>query len=182
MLSPFGIWDCGDRRWVFPPIIENHLQGRYMTITMTDWSQASQPADEGSSSPLAQITECNVESNTAGQDAVKLWHEGMQLADLCYQATQAFPPSQSYGLDAQIRLTASLIPASLAQGYEQAQLAFAEQEHSSYFERAKGALLELKTHLKFSERLSLVTPMVNEMLLEECDVVGQRLQDLCEAA
>ncbi len=170
-------------RWVFPPIIENHLQGRYMTIiTMTDWSQASQAANEEANSPHTNVAECPMTSRAARPDAVKLWHEGMQLADLCYQATQAFPPSQSYGLDAQIRLTASLIPASLARGYEQAQLALAEPEQASYFERAKGALLELKTHLKFSERLSLVTPMVNEMLLEECDVVGQRLQDLCEAA
>lgn len=150
-----------------------------MTITVTSGNQGSQSACEGSSPHSSSNV---VELNQARPDAIKLWHEGMQLADLCYQATQTFPPLQAYGLDAQIRMTANLIPASLAQGYEQAQRSLAEQEYASCIERAKGALLELKTHLKFSERLSLVTPMVNEMLLEECDVVGQRLQDLCEAA
>lgn len=150
-----------------------------MSMTITDWNQGSQPACEAlSPRPKSNV----VELNPARPDALKLWHEGMQLADLCYQATQAFPPLQAYGLDAQIRMTANLIPASLAQGYEQAQLCLAEQEYVSCIERAKGALLELKTHLKFSERLLLVTPVVNEMLLEECEVVGQRLQDLCEAA
>lgn len=155
-----------------------------MAMTTTDGNQGSQSACEALSPRLTSNRTSNVvELNQFRRpDAIRLWHEGMQLADLCYQATQTFPPLQSYGLDAQIRLTASLIPASLAQGYEQAQLCLAEQEYVSCIARAKGALLELKTHLKFSERLSLVTPVVNEMLLEECDVVGQRLQDLCEAA
>lgn len=155
-----------------------------MTTTITAWQQASQAAREARRAcPKSNLGEANVvEFSPAEPDAVRLWHEGMQLAELCYQATQAFPPSQSYGLDAQIRMTANLIPASLARGYEQAQLSLTEPEYTSCIERAKGALLELKTHLKFSERLSLVPPMVNEMLLEECDVVGQRIQDLCEAA
>ncbi len=149
-----------------------------MVMSITDWNQGSQSASEAfSPRSTSKVVRLNPQP-----DALRLWHEGMQLADLCYQATQAFPPRQSYGLDAQIRMTASLIPASLAQGYEQAQRSPAEKEYASCIERAKGALLELKTHLKFSERLSLVTPVVNEMLLEECDVVGQRLQDLCEAA
>lgn len=150
-----------------------------MSMTITDGNQGPQSACEASSFRGASNV---VELNPSQPDAIKLWHQGMQLADLCYQATQTFPRLQSYGLDAQIRLTASLIPASLAQCYEQAQLSLAEQEYASCIARAKGALLELKTHLKFSERLLLVTPVVNEMLLEECDVVGQRIQDLCEAA
>jgi len=153
-----------------------------MTIVTTDWNQGCQSS--ACETPAPRNTGTVVKLHPARPDAVKLWHEGMQLADLCYQATQTFPPLRSYGLDAQIRLTAGLIPASLAEGYEQAQQS-AEQrdrEYVSCIKRAKGALLELKTHLKFSERLSLVTPVVNEMLLEECDVVGQRLQDLCEAA
>ncbi len=150
-----------------------------MAMTITDGNQGSQSACEA----LSHRRKSNVlELNQFRPDAIRLWHDGMQLADLCYQATQAFPRRQSYGLDAQIRMTANLIPASLAQGYEKAQLSLAEQEYTSCIERAKRALLELKTHLKFSERLSLVTPVVNEMLLEECDVVGQRIQDLCEVA
>lgn len=153
-------------------------------MTITEWNKGSQPTSE-EVNPHHKSKLCPssmTELSQARPDAIKLWHEGMQLAELCYQATQTFPPRQSYGLDAQIRMTANLIPASLAQGYEQAQLSFAQQEYTSCIQRAKGALLELKTHLKFSERLSLVTPMVNEILLEECDVVGQRIQDLCEAA
>lgn len=159
-----------------------------MAMTITDGTQGSQSACEAlnprcKSNVPANVPASNVVELTPSQpDAIRLWHEGMQLADLCYQATQTFPRVQSYGLDAQIRLTANLIPASLAQGYEQEQLSLTEQEYASCIARAKGALLELKTHLKFSERLSLVTPMVNEMLLEECDIVGQRLRDLYEAA
>ena len=148
-----------------------------MTTTTTAWSSPSQldqtPKPECSGASLPQPSQ---------PEALRLWHEGMQLAELCYQATQSFPSQRAYGLDAQIRLTANLIPASVAQGYEQAQQPLAEQHYTSCIKQAKAAVLELKTHLKFSERLSLVPSVVNQMLLEECDMMGRQLQNLCEAA
>lgn len=115
-------------------------------------------------------------------DTLEVWHDGMILAELCYQATQLFPPQLAYGLDAQIRMTASQIPASLAQSYEQSQVDGPGEDYEHCLERARGALLELKTHLKFSQRLSLVAEPVNALLLEECDFVDRRLQHLREAA
>ncbi|NJN30307.1 MAG: four helix bundle protein [Synechococcales cyanobacterium RM1_1_8] len=141
---------------------------------LAEAQEAGQPSPDQSSNVLEFPTPLS----SSGAEAIQIWTEGMQLADLCYQATQMFPPQRAYGLDAQIRITASSIPATLAQGYEQA----AAASYADCVERARGALLELKSQLRFSERLSLVTPLINQILLEECDLVRERLESLLVAA
>lgn len=109
--------------------------------------------------------------------ALEVWDEGMALASLCYDVTTEFPAEHSWVLKTKIRLAASRIAASVAKAYEQSSEGF-----WYHIQESQESLLELKTHLKFAERLSLVEPRVNAALLVNCDLMAQRLVSLQAAA
>ena len=46
-----------------------------------------------------------------------VWTESMNLAEMCYRATKAFPGEEVYGMTSQIRRAAAAIPANIAEGY-----------------------------------------------------------------
>ena len=109
--------------------------------------------------------------------ALELWDEGMTLASLCYDLTKTFPEDNSWVLKTKIRLASSRIAASVAEGYEQSGEGF-------WFciQKAQESLLELKTHLRFAERLHLVDQQMNRPLLQQCDALAQHLAALDVAA
>lgn len=113
--------------------------------------------------------------------ALEIWDEGMTLASLCYDLTHAFPEDHSWVLKTKIRLASSRIAASVAEGYGQSGEGFWH-----CIQKAQESLLELKTHLRFAERLHLVDPLMNASLLHQCntqcDTVAQHLAALHIAA
>lgn len=109
--------------------------------------------------------------------ALEVWDEGMTLASLCYDVTTTFPTEHSWVLKTKIRLASSRVAANVAEGYEQSGEGFWH-----CIQRAQESLLELKTHLRFAERLALVEHPVNVSLLEMCDGVAQGLASLQAAA
>ena len=48
---------------------------------------------------------------------LKVWQEGMTLAEKCYFVTRQFPKSELYGMVSQIRRASSSIPANVSEGY-----------------------------------------------------------------
>ncbi len=124
--------------------------------------------------------------------ALEVWDEGMVLASLCYDITKEFPPKHSWVLKTKIRLAASRIAASVAEGYGQTgygqtgagQTGAGQSGYGfwHYIQQAQESLLELKTHLKFAERLSLLDPWISASLLAQCDVMAERLASLQVAA
>ncbi len=105
---------------------------------------------------------------------MEVWDEGMVLFSLCYEATELFPAEDVKTLVTKIRLSASRVAASVAEGYEQLQCeGFSRCIHS-----AQEALLELKTYLHCSVRLSLLTQPAIHRLLAQCEVMAKQLQEL----
>ena len=47
---------------------------------------------------------------------LEVWREAMKLAEVCYQATAAFPARETYGLASQIRRAAVSVASNIAEG------------------------------------------------------------------
>ena len=105
---------------------------------------------------------------------LKVWQEGMNIAEACYQITKTFPKEELYGMTSQIRRSAVSIPANIAEGYGREYRA----EYIQFLRIAQGSLKELETHLLLCERVKLATNQVILPLLNQCESLGKMIRSL----
>lgn len=105
---------------------------------------------------------------------LRVWQEGMDLAQMCYEATKAFPREEVYGMNSQIRRAAAAVPANVAEG--------GGRENPGEFVRfpriAQGSLKELEAHLVLASRVKLVTEENIAPALKQCETVVKMLRAL----
>ncbi len=105
---------------------------------------------------------------------LKVWQQGMDLAEACYRVTRGFPKDELYGMTSQIRRAAASIPANVAEGRGRE----SPGEFIQLLRVAQGSLKELETHLLLSERIGLMLPKEAEAMLARCEAVGKMLRAL----
>jgi four helix bundle protein len=81
-----------------------------------------------------------------------VWQKAMDLVELVYQATKAFPREELYGLTNQLRRAAVSVPSNIAEG--QARNSTAEFRH--FLSIARGSLAEVDTQLHIAHRLRYI--------------------------
>jgi four helix bundle protein len=103
---------------------------------------------------------------------LRVWQEGMTLAELSYRLTRAFPREEMFGLAAQIRRAAASIPANIAEGHGRENT----QSFIQYLRIAQGSLKELETHLQLAERVGLIKS--GEMIdpMQQCEALGKMVR------
>ena len=82
---------------------------------------------------------------------LEVWQLAMTLAEQCYRLTASFPREETYGLSAQIRRAAVLIPANIAEGYGRNQTG----NFLNFLKITQGSVRELETHLLLASRLGV---------------------------
>ncbi|MEH2239166.1 four helix bundle protein [Nostoc sp.] len=107
---------------------------------------------------------------------LKVWQEGMNLAEACYQVTIAFPKYELYGMTSQIRRSAASVPANIAEDYGREY----RPEYIKFLRIAQGSLKELETHLLLSARakVGLIDTQLVTPVLRQCESVGRLLRAL----
>ena len=105
---------------------------------------------------------------------LRVWQEGMELAEACYSVTRSFPREETFGLTSQIRRAAASVPANIAEGYGRDSTG----EYVQFLRVAQGSLKELETHLLLSTRAGLTRAEVVEPILRRADVLGRMLHAL----
>lgn len=108
---------------------------------------------------------------------LKVWQQGMDLAEGCYLATRQFPRDELYGMISQIRRASASIPANISEGYGRK----SRNEYIQFLYIAQGSLKELETHLLLSQRVKLAPKEVIVPLLTQCESVGRLLTGLIRA-
>ena len=103
---------------------------------------------------------------------LKVWQEGMALAEQCYLLTRAFPRDEMFGLTGQIRRAAASIPANIAEGYGRDSTG----EFVRFLQIAQGSLKELETHLLLSVRVGFLSGSNAEPALAHADALGRMLR------
>ena len=98
----------------------------------------------------------------------------MDLAELAYRLTQAFPKAELIGMTSQIRRAAVSIPANIAEGWGRNNAG----DFSRFLNIARGSLKELETHLILSHRVGLCSEPDVQPLLDQAIVLSKQIHAL----
>ena len=113
-----------------------------------------------------QITEdMNIKSY---QDLVA-WQKGIDLCELVYRASAAFPSEELYGLTSQIRRAAVSVPSNIAEGAGR----ITKGEFIQSVGHARGSLLEVETQLIVANRLGYLASKETDGLFEVTNEIGK---------
>jgi four helix bundle protein len=83
---------------------------------------------------------------------LRVWQRGIALAKACYTATEAFPPTERFGLSSQIRRAAASISANIAEGYGRG----GRGEYIRHVLIARGSVYELDSHIELATQLGFL--------------------------
>ena len=101
----------------------------------------------------------------------------MDLVDLAYEVTKAFPRDERFGLTAQLQRCAVSVPSNIAEGHGREHL----REYVHHLSMANGSLMELETQVLIASRRLYITTGEVEPVLDLCRVVGRLLAGLVRA-
>ena len=110
-----------------------------------------------------------------GHRELRAWQRAVDLVELIYRITEAFPRSETYGLSQQMRRAAVSVPANLAEGAASK----GSRELMRFASIAVGSLAELDTHVEVAARLGYMDR--DEALQSRIDEVSALLLALIEA-
>lgn len=102
---------------------------------------------------------------------IKVWEKGHRLTLDVYGATAGFPREEMYGLTAQIRRSASSIPANIAEGCGRS----GDAELARFMLIAMGSASELEYHLLLAYDLGFLEEESHRELSDETKEVKRML-------
>ena len=108
---------------------------------------------------------------------LEVWKKGLDIVDLVYEATGAFPSSERYALAYHLQRTSTSIPSNIAEG-------FARQHTKEYIQFcyiALGSCAELETQLTIAKRRGFLSAERFSMLEEHLDHEGRMLNNLIKS-
>lgn len=91
----------------------------------------------------------NGESSKRPHERLEVWRDSMDLVEMIYRLSDAFPATERFGLTAQLRRAAVSIPANIAEGAARR----STPEYLRFLSIARGSLSEASTHLQIARRL-----------------------------
>lgn len=96
---------------------------------------------------------------------LEVWKQSIGLAKAVYEMTGSFPPSELYGLTAQMRRSAVSIPSNIAEGVARG----TDKEFIHFLHIVLGSLAELHTQYILSPELQFT---------QSCVSVDKRIEDV----
>jgi four helix bundle protein len=114
------------------------------------------------------------ESLGSGQRQIVCRDESLEFVVEVYRLTRAFPPSERYGLAAQIRRSAVSILANITEGYAR----FGARQLRSFIEIAYGSARECEALLLVATRVDLLDGQTSELLQSRLATISKRLLGL----
>jgi len=104
------------------------------------------------------------------------WQQSMALVKHIYKASENWPPSEMYGLTAQVRRAAVSIPSNIAEGQGRR----TTKDFVRHLSIAYGSLLEAETQLLLARDLGFLEQAVLDTLLSETAQIGRVLNGLTQ--
>jgi four helix bundle protein len=102
------------------------------------------------------------------------WQKGMDLVEMVYRMTDAFPRKEIYGLTSQMRRAVVSIPSNIAEG----QARSTTRDFLNFLSIAMGSLKEAETQVLISRRLGYLNEPQTSQLLELTTEVGRVISGL----
>ena len=90
-----------------------------------------------------------------------VWQKGMDLVEVLYRCSQAFPPDERFGLTSQLRRAAVSIPSNIAEGNSRG----TTKDFLKFLDIAYGSLAEVETQVQIANRLRYLNDeILNDVL------------------
>jgi four helix bundle protein len=105
---------------------------------------------------------------------LEVWQLAIDLSERCYRATMKLPPTEIFGLRAQLRKSAVSIPSNIAEGHSRRSTG----AYLHHLAIASGSHAELETQLELCRRLGLLKGEEIEAVCELTRTVGRLLGGL----
>ncbi len=105
---------------------------------------------------------------------LKVWVVSIELVEIVYRVTSAFPKGEMFGLVIQLRRGSVSVASNIAEGHARA----STREYLHHVSIALGSLAELETQLIIAERLGYVDENALRPILSKADEVGKMLRGL----
>ncbi len=93
-----------------------------------------------------------------------VWQKSQELAVDVYILTKNFPPDELFAITNQLRRSASSISANIAEGFGRK----TNKDKLHFYTMAYGSLLEVRNFLYLSNKLSYLSDVDLEGLLQKC--------------
>ena len=103
-----------------------------------------------------------------------VWQHSLRLSVNIYKITRSFPKDELYGLTSQMRRAANSISANIAEGYGRRNKA----EKAQFYKVAYGSLLEVKSFIYLSEKLSFIDEAGTKDILSGIVTIQKELNAL----
>ncbi|MCE5267049.1 MAG: four helix bundle protein [Planctomycetaceae bacterium] len=106
-----------------------------------------------------------------------LWQKAMDLVELVYHLTSAFPQDELYGLRSQLRRASVSIPSNIAEGEGRDSAG----DFVRFLAIANGSRREVETQAMIAQRLGYITEQQCSDVLALASEVGRLRQGLVES-
>ncbi|MBI3934169.1 MAG: four helix bundle protein [Acidobacteria bacterium] len=103
-----------------------------------------------------------------------VWQKAFSLVKATYQLTSGFPPSETYGLTAQMRRAAVSIPSNIAEGQARQSV----REFAQFVSHAEGSAAELETQLLIAISLNFCSAAAASDSMEAISEIRKMLSSL----
>ncbi|WKK82236.1 four helix bundle protein [Marivirga arenosa] len=105
---------------------------------------------------------------------LQIWKQSMNLAEIIYKITSAFPNEEKFGLTSQMKRSAVSIPSNIAEGAGRNN----PKEFYQFLGIALGSLAELETQSNLSNRLSYINEKSFEEIIERISEIRRMTYSL----
>lgn len=102
---------------------------------------------------------------------IKVWQKAHEFVLDIYMATKTLPPSERYGLTAQLRRSAASVATNIVEGYKRR----SNKDFAHFLNMAEGSLEEAKYHLLLACDLKYLDKNTYDRLAISADEVGRML-------
>lgn len=123
---------------------------------------------------VSKLASQRVSPRTRHYRDLLVWQKAMQLAKEIYRSSAAFPKSEMFGLQSQIRRAAVSIPSNIAEGHGR----LSDRVFRVFLAQARGSLCELETQIELSRDLGYLLEGNTGELLTDCNELARMLNGL----
>lgn len=102
------------------------------------------------------------------------WQKGMELVAMIYDATDAFPSHEQFGLVSQLRRAAVSVPSNIAEGKAH----YSNRDFVRFLRHARGSLAEIETQVLIAQQRKYLIDSTVVKLTHHLDELGRILSGL----
>jgi len=108
---------------------------------------------------------------------LQIWQEAVDLVELVYRASAAFPADERFGLTSQLRRSSVSIPSNIAEGHARP----TTRDYLRFLGISLGSLAEMETQILIAHRLGYIDDASLDRVCQASDRIGRMLRAMMKS-